>query len=165
MSNNYHNGYCMRKSKATGEIHARYLTVLILLLCVFLFVSCSSSRRSISYYKSHLDEIELCTSDSMILLTSGKVLLTKEEGESGDYINIHLQYYEDNKLKYYKRVSKFFNSLCYDGVVIESEEYDIDGFQKKMKKKTFRDMNGKKINPAVCQFPYRYPFELTYTLR
>ena len=138
--------------------------IICMLWCCLAAVSCSESHKNVAYFKSHLGEIEISNSDSIIILPEGKVLLTKEEGESGDYINLHMQYYEDNKLKYYKRVSKFFNSLCYDGIVIESEEYDIDGFNKALKSKTLTDENGTTINPTGCQFPYRYPFELTYIL-
>ena len=97
---------------------------IIISFCLLALESCSGSYHSLSYFKSHLDEIEPLDSDSIVTIRNGKVMLSKEEGESGDYINFHLQYYKNNKLQYYKRVSKFFNSICYDGVLVESEEYE-----------------------------------------
>ncbi|MBQ2056203.1 MAG: hypothetical protein II489_07900, partial [Bacteroidaceae bacterium] len=114
---------------------------------------------------SHLDEFEISDSDSIVVIPDGKILLSKEAGESGNYVNFHLQYYQNNRLKYYKRISRFFNSLCVDGVLVESEEYDVNGTSLELKKRTIRDENGKKINPAGCQFPYRFPFSLTYNLK
>ena len=136
----------------------------IISFCFFALESCLAPYHSLSYFKSHLDEIESLDSDSIITIRNGKVMLSKEEGESGDYINYHLQYYENNKLQYYKRVSKFFNSLCYDGVLEECEEYDVKDTQIILKNRILRDENGKKIDSTDCQFPYRFPFKLTYTL-
>ena len=132
--------------------------------CFLALESCSDSHHNLSYFKSHMDEIESLDSDTIITIQDGKIMLSKEEGESGDYINFHLQYYQDNKLKYYKRVSKFFNSLCYDGVLEESEEYDVKDTQIILKNRILRDENGKKIDSTDCQFPYRLPFKLTYAL-
>ena len=137
---------------------------IIISFCFLALESCSGSYHSLSYFKSHLDEIESLDSDSIVTIRNGKVMLSKEEGESGDYINFHLQYYQDNKLKYYKRVSKFFNSLCYDGVLVESEEYEVKGTQIKLKNRIIKDENGNNIDSTGCQFPYRFPFKLTYTL-
>jgi hypothetical protein len=111
-----------------------------------------------------LDEIESLDSDSIVTIRNGKVMLSKEEGESGDYINFHLQYYKNNKLQYYKRVSKFFNSICYDGVLVESEEYEVKGTQINLKNRIIKDENGNNVDSTGCQFPYRLPFKLTYTL-
>ena len=138
--------------------------LIIISFCIFALASCSGPYHSLSYFKSHLDEIEPLNSDSIITIRNGKVMLSKEEGESGDYINFHLQYYENNKLQYYKRVSKFFNSICYDGVLVESEEYEVKGTQTKLKKRILKDENGNNIDSIGCQFPYRFPFKLTYTL-
>ncbi len=135
------------------------------LVSFFLVESCSVPHKSLSYFKSHLDEFEISDSDSIVVIPDGKILLSKEAGESGDYVNFHLQYYQNNRLKYYKRISRFFNSLCVDGVLVESEEYDVNGTSLELKKRTIRDENGKKINPAGCQFPYRFPFSLTYNLK
>ena len=132
--------------------------------CFLALESCSDSHHNLSYFKSHLDEIEPLNSDSIITIRNGKVMLSKEEGESGDYINCHLQYYENNKLQYYKRVSKFFNSICYDGVLVESEEYEVKGTQIKLKNRIIKDENGNNVDSIGCQFPYRFPFKLTYTL-
>jgi len=137
---------------------------LLLLLCVCLLQSCTIFNQNSPYFKSHLEEIVISNTDSIIYLKKGKVLITKEEGESGDYINYHLQFYKNNELKYYKRISKFFNSLCYNGVIVESEEYSFVGANKKLERRTVKDENGNKINPAECQFPYRFPFEFTYIL-
>ena len=138
--------------------------LIIISFCFFALESCLVPYHSLSYFKSHLDEIESLDSDSIITIRNGKVMLSKEEGESGDYINFHLQYYENNKLQYYKRVSKFFNSICYDGVLVESEEYEVKGTQTKLKNRIIKDENGNNIDSIGCQFPYRFPFKLTYTL-
>ncbi len=74
--------------------------LIIISFCIFALASCSGSYHSLSYFKSHLDEIESLDSDSIVTIRNGKVMLSKEEGESGDYINFHLQYYENNKLQY-----------------------------------------------------------------
>ena len=92
-------------------------------------------------------------------------MLSKDEGESGDYVNLYLQYYKNNKLQYYKRISRFFNSLCYDGVLEESEEYNVKGTQIKLKKRILKDENGNKVDSTGCQLPYRFPFKLTYILK
>ena len=116
------------------------LFIIVYIILLYGCWSCSGSQHSLSYYKSHLDET------------------------SGDYVNLHLQYYKNNKLQYYKRISRFFNSLCYDGVLEESEEYNVKGTQIKLKKRILKDENGNKVDSTGCQFPYRFPFKLTYIL-
>ena len=140
------------------------LFIIVYVILLYSCWSCSGSQHSLSYYKSHLDEIKIPSSDSIITISNGKIMLSKDEGESGDYVNLHLQYYKNNKLQYYKRISRFFNSLCYDGVLEESEEYNVKGTQIKLKKRNLKDENGNKVDSTGCQFPYRFPFKLTYIL-
>lgn len=136
----------------------------LLLLCILVMEGCTASLHSFSYAKSHIEEYEVANTGTVVFLSNGKILLTKDEGESGDYVTMHLQYYKNNRLKYYKRVSKFFNSLCFDGVLIESEEYKIKGDQLILKSRLITDENKNRIDTTDCQFPYRYPFTLTYIL-
>lgn len=142
----------------------KIFVIIYMAFCYIVVGSCSGSQHSLSYYKSHLDEIKIPSSDSIITISNGKIMLSKDEGESGDYVNLYLQYYKNNKLQYYKRISRFFNSLCYDGVLEESEEYNVKGTQIKLKKRILKDENGNKVDSTVCQLPYRFPFKLTYIL-
>lgn len=103
----------------------KIFVIIYMAFCYIVVGSCSGSQHSLSFYKSHLDEIKIPSSDSIITISNGKIMLSKDGGESGDYVNLYLQYYKNNKLQYYKRISRFFNSLCYDGVLEESEEYNV----------------------------------------
>lgn len=86
------------------------------------------------------------------------------EGESGDWVNEHIQYYDKNKkLVAYKRISKFFNSLCYEGLLKEESLYSISNKKKNEEKHVFYKEDGSILKDTLkCQFPYRFGYDLSY---
>lgn len=86
------------------------------------------------------------------------------EGESGDWVNEHIQYYDGNKqLVAYKRISKFFNSLCYEGVLKEETLYSVSNKKKNKEKHVFYKEDGSILKDTLnCQFPYRFEYNLLY---
>ena len=106
-------------------------------------------------------------SDSLkVQYSSKEFCIYKEtiEGESGDFINEHIQYYNGNKgLVAYKRISKFFNSVCYEGMLIEETLYSIAGESINIKKHTFHKDDGSLLEDTLdCVFNYRFEYELLY---
>jgi len=87
-----------------------------------------------------------------------------KEGESGDWVNEHIQYYDGNKkLVAYKRISKFFNSLCYEGMLKEECLYSISNKKKNKEKHVFYKEDGSILKDTLdCQFPYGFEYDLLY---
>jgi len=86
------------------------LTNGVLLFCVFLSNSCMS--KNYQYYIEEGDRIlnECYTDVVNVQYESDEICVIKEtiEGESGDFLNVYIQYYDSNrKLVAYKRISNF----------------------------------------------------------
>lgn len=108
-------------------------------------------------------------SDSTIIrCDTPEMTVIKEviKGESGDWRNTHIQYYNSKgELVGYKRLSGFFNSLCYDDVLWEISVYSFSKGAKKLETHEIVTGNGITIKDTLeCQFPYRYPYQLTLSL-
>lgn len=142
----------------------KFTFIVFSVLGVLNVCSCTKNFSSLSCFKSNMKDIELLDSDTLITFEKGKVMFNIDEGESGDYKNIYTQFYINDELCYFIRTSKFFNSICYDGVLTETEEYEVADHQLKLIKRTCKDEEGNDVNPEECQFSYRHPFNLTFTL-
>lgn len=140
----------------------RFLSVFLLFVCY----GCMSNNYQ--YYVDKGDRIiDDSYSDSLHVQYLSKDLCVFKEtiiGESGDFINEHIQYYDENKrLVAYKRVSKFFNSVCYDGVLEEETLYAVSGKCISMEKHTFHKEDGSLFEDTLdCIFNYRFKYELSY---
>lgn len=139
------------------------------LFIAFLLLTCyGCMSANYQYYVDRGDKIvDYFYSDSLkVQYISNDFCIYKEtiEGESGDFINEHIQYYNGNKeLVAYKRISKFFNSVCYDGMLIEKTLYSISGENISIKKHTFHKEDGSLLKDTLdCVFNYRFKYELLY---
>ena len=138
------------------------------LLLLFLpLLLCTCISRDYRYYVDRGDRIlEGFPADSPAHLryTTDEMCIYRETiaGESGDYTNIHIQYYDaDRRLVAYKRISYFFNSLCYDGVLTEVSLYSFDGEAPQEEIHSFHREDGSVLEDTLhCQFPYRYDYQL-----
>ena len=138
------------------------------LIIILVLSLCGCASTNYQYYVGKGDRIlEEQYSDSLIVRhVSDEICIYKdmEEGESGDYLNIHIQYYNGNrKLVAYKRITRFFNSLCYDGVLTEMTLYSIHDKNSKREKHCLHKENGNLLVDTLdCQFPYRFDYKLLY---
>ena len=142
------------------------LTPLLLsvILAVFLY-GCMVTDHYLYYIEKGDKMIErMDTSSAIIQCSSDEISVYKEiiEGESGDYINVHTQYYDKHKrLVAYKRVSSFFNSYCYDGILKEVTLYSIHHEIPKIEKHTIYREDGSIFKDTLnCTFPYRFEYKL-----
>ena len=139
-----------------------------LLILLSFLASCTS--KDYSYYIQKGDALlgESQSDSTIIRCVTPEMTVIKEviEGESGDWRNTHIQYYNSNgKLVGYKRLSGFFNSLCYDDVLWEISVYSFSKGVQKLEKHEIVTGNGITIKDTLeCQFPYRYPYQLTLSL-
>jgi hypothetical protein len=120
------------------------------------------------FYVDKGDEIikELYSDSLNVQYASKDFCIYKEtiEGESGDFINEHIQYYNGNKeLVAYKRISIFFNSICYDGALKEETLYSISNRTLNMEKQAFYKEDGSLFEDTLdCEFNYRFEYKLHY---
>ena len=99
-----------------------------LLILLSFLASCTTN--DYSYYIQKGDALldEKQSNSSIIRCDTPEMTVIKEviEGESGDWKNTHIQYYNSKgKLVGYKRLSGFFNSMCYDDVLWEISVYSF----------------------------------------
>lgn len=140
----------------------RYFIVFLLLVCN----GCTSIHYQ--YYVDKGDGFikDSCSNSLNVQYISNDFCVYKEtiEGESGDWVNEHIQYYDENKkLVAYKRISKFFNSLCYEGILTEESLYSVSDKNKNLKKHAFYKEDGSILKDTLnCQFPYRFEYDLFY---
>ena len=86
------------------------------------------------------------------------------EGESGDYKNIHIKYYDKNKrLIAYKRISSFFNTNCYNDFLKEISIYSARGLKLNKEFHQIYSSNGSIIKDTLgCDFNYRFDYPIHY---
>jgi len=138
-----------------------------ILFCVISVILCSCISTNYIYYVDKGDKILDLFVDSLnVQYTSEDICVFKEtvEGESGDFINIHIQYYDKNKkLVAYKRISSFFNSNCYDGVLKEIAIYSICNKTPKMEEYSIYKENGSPFKDTLnCMFNYDLEYKLNF---
>lgn len=105
--------------------------------------------------------------ESVFLMYSSEDLsVYKEiiEGESGDYKNIHIQYYnKKGQLVGYKRISSFFNTHCYNDFLKEISIYSVRGLKLKKKFHQIYSLDGSIITDTIgCEFNYRFNYPIHY---
>lgn len=142
------------------------LTNGVLLFCVFLSNSCMS--KNYQYYIEEGDRIlnECYTDVVNVQYESDEICVIKEtiEGESGDFLNVYIQYYDSNrKLVAYKRISNFFNSICYEGILREESLYSINNQILKKEKHIIYKEDGSILNDTLdCVFNYRNNYKVLF---
>ena len=139
---------------------------LFLLFVIMCSYSCTSPD-----YRDYIDEgddimDELYRDSCMVRYESEHICIYREivEGESGDFVNVHTQYYNSKReLVAYKRSSKFFNSHCYDGVLSEVMLYSVRNKTPKLEEHTLYKEDGSILRDTLdCIFNYRLDYKLLY---
>lgn len=101
-----------------------------------------------------------------LMYSSEELSVYKEiiEGESGDYKNIHIQYYNTNgQLVGYKRISSFFNTYCYNDFLKEISIYSVKGLRLKREFHQIYSLDGSVITDTLgCEFNYRFNYPIYY---
>lgn len=112
------------------------------------------------YQKWNKEESEILMYSSESLSVYKEII----EGESGDYKNIHIQYYNKNdQLVAYKRISAFFNTHCYNDFIKEVSVYSARGQRLKKEFHQMYSLNGSIITDTMgCEFNYRYDYPIHY---
>ena len=142
-----------------------FLLSVILAVCLY---GCVVTDHYLYYIEKGDKMVERIDTGSIIIkYSSDEISVYKEiiEGESGDYINVHTQYYDKNKkLVAYKRVSSFFNSYCYEGILKEVTLYSIRHDTPKIEKHTIYREDGSIFKDTLnCTFNYRFEYKLLDT--
>jgi hypothetical protein len=111
----------------------------------------------------------ILTTFNVLKNSAGKTLSISEYpfSESGDW-NIRLTHYFDQagKTFAFEREARFFNSICTDGIAIESLTiFYNQSFQPIHKLYNLVDANNKPLKKDSCQFPYNYTYHISPELK
>ncbi len=139
---------------------------IIIVSFLIIFNSCVSLNYMDFIRKGDMIIEQFYTDSLYIQYVSEDINIYKEtiEGESGDFVNTHIQYYDSKKkLVAYKRISTFFNSCCYDGALKEVSLYSVDNNILKIEKHVIIKEDGSILNDTInCSFNYRFPYKILY---